>query len=61
MQFKNHRSDVFRLASLDGHTLHFEPGETRAVPDALSQTCIEAGLTPVEEKKPAAKAAGKSE
>ena len=27
MQFKNHRSDVFRVAGLDGHVLRFEPGE----------------------------------
>lgn len=56
MQFKNFRKEPFRLASTDGHVIYFEAEETRDVPEALAQKCIEAGLTPVEDKKRGAKA-----
>ena len=56
MQFKNFRKEPFRLASTDGHVIYFEAEETRDVPEALAQKCIEAGLTPVEDKKRGTKA-----
>lgn len=56
MQFKNHRDYDHRVTTADGQVVLFLAGEQRDVPDSLKQDCIEAGLTPVEEKKPAAKA-----
>lgn len=41
---------------IDGQVILFAAGEQRDVPEALKQVCIEAGLTPVEEKKTPAKA-----
>ena len=55
MQFKNHRESAHRVTTDDGQVLLFAAGEQREVPEALKQVCIEAGLTPVEEKKTAAK------
>ena len=56
MQFKNHRESAHRVTTDDGQVVLFAAGEQREVPEALKQVCIEAGLTPVEEKKPAVKA-----
>lgn len=56
MQFKNHREYEHRVSTADGQVVLFAAGEQREVPEALKQVCIEAGLTPVEEKKPAVKA-----
>ena len=56
MQFKNHRDFAHRVTTDDGQVVLFLAGEQREVPEALKQVCIEAGLTPVEEKKPAVKA-----
>lgn len=56
MQFKNHRDYDYRVTPADGQVVLFLAGEQRDVPDSLTQACIEAGLIPVEEQKPAAKA-----
>lgn len=61
MQFKNHRDVDHRVTMIDGQVILFTAGEQRDVPEALKQICIEAGLTPVEEKKTAAKATAKAE
>lgn len=61
MQFKNHRDVDHRVTMIDGQVILFAAGEQRNVPEALEQICIEAGLTPVEEKKPSAKATAKAE
>ncbi|MBM7454468.1 hypothetical protein HNR62_000297 [Oceanisphaera litoralis] len=46
MKLTNHRETAFRVSTPAGHVVLFGPGETREVPEALADACVQAGLSP---------------
>lgn len=46
MQFTNYRNELFRVEGLDGNVITFAANETRDVPVAFEDRCLQAGLVP---------------
>ena len=46
MQFTNHRTEIFRVEGHAGSMIVFGANETRDVPDAFEDLCLQAGLVP---------------
>lgn len=46
MQFTNYRNELFRVEGLDGNVITFAANETRDVPVAFEDRCLQFGLVP---------------